>query len=115
VGGAVYATNPTMRIRVPEQIAARMGPHRGKPATLGIRPEDLRMANGADPEDFSFDAVVEVAEQLGSEVILDLKVGGGAMVASVEPTVRVKPQQKIRLAVNPAGLRFFDATTEAAI
>src|SRR6201991_938165 len=31
VGGAVYATNPTMRIRVPEQIAARMGPHRGKP------------------------------------------------------------------------------------
>ena len=50
-GNAVYATNPTMRIRVPEQIAARMGPHMGKPATLGIRPEDLHMATGADPED----------------------------------------------------------------
>jgi hypothetical protein len=37
------------------------------------------------------------------------------MVASVEPTVRVKPQEKIRLAVNPAGLRFFDAASEAAI
>jgi multiple sugar transport system ATP-binding protein len=115
VGGAVYATNPTMRIRVPEQIAARMGPHKGKPATLGIRPEDLHMATGADPEDFSFDAVVEVGEQLGSEIILDLTAGGGAMVASVEPTVRVKPQQKIRLGINPAGLRFFDAATEAAI
>ena len=115
VGGVVYATNPTMKIRVPEQIAARMGPHKGKPATLGIRPEDLHMATGADPEDLSFDAVVEVGEQLGSEIILDLTAGGSAMVASVEPTVRVKPQQKIRLGINPAGLRFFDATTEAAI
>ena len=115
VEGAVYATNPTMRIRVPEQIAARMGQHKGKPATLGIRPEDLHMATGADPEDRSFDAVVEVAEQLGSEIILDLKAGGSSMVASVEPTVKVKPQQKIRLGINPAGLRFFDAITEMAI
>jgi multiple sugar transport system ATP-binding protein len=115
VGGAVYATNPTMKIRVPEQIAARMGPHKGKPVTLGIRPEDLHMATGADPEDLAFDAVVEVGEQLGSEIILDLTAGGSAMVASVEPTVKVKPQQKIRLGINPAGLRFFDATTEAAI
>ena len=115
VGGKFYATNSTMRIRVPDPIAARMGAHKGKPATLGIRPEDLHMANGNDPAELSFEAVVEVAEQLGSEIILDLKAGGGAMVASVEPTVRVKPQQKIRLGINPAGLRFFDAKTEAAI
>jgi len=115
VGGALYAVNPTMKIRVPEQIAARMGPHKGKPVTLGIRPEDLHMASGADPEDLSFEAVVEVAEQLGAEIILDLKAGGSTMVASVEPTVKVKPQQKIRLGINPAGLRFFDAATEAAI
>jgi multiple sugar transport system ATP-binding protein len=58
---------------------------------------------------------VEVGEQLGSEIILDLKAGGTTMVASVEPTVKVKAQQTIRLGMNPAGLRFFDATTEAAI
>jgi multiple sugar transport system ATP-binding protein len=115
VGGKFYATNSTMRIRVPDPIAARIGAHKGRPATLGIRPEDLHMANGNDPAELSFEAVVEVAEQLGSEIILDLKAGGGAMVASVEPTVRVKPQQKIRLGINPAGLRFFDAKTEAAI
>jgi len=113
--GGVYATNPTMKIRLPEQFAERMRQHKGKAATLGIRPEDLHMATGADPDDLSFDAIVEVAEQLGSEVILDVKAGGSAMVATVEPTVRAKPQQKIRLAIKPAGLRFFDATTEAAI
>jgi multiple sugar transport system ATP-binding protein len=114
-GGAYYAENPTLKIRVPDQIAGRIGPHKGKGTTLGIRPEDLRMANGQDSADLSFDAVVEVSEQLGSEVILDLKAGGGQMVASVEPTVKVKPQEKIRLALNPKGLRFFDGQTEMAI
>jgi multiple sugar transport system ATP-binding protein len=113
--GALYAENPTLKIRVPDAIAARMGPHKGKPATLGIRPEDLHMASGSDGADTSFDAIVEVAEQLGSEIILDVKAGGGPMVASVEPTVKVKPQEKIRLGLDPKGLRFFDAQNEAAI
>jgi hypothetical protein len=30
--------------------------------------------------------VIEVVEQLGSEILLDMKVGEGVMVASVEPT-----------------------------
>jgi multiple sugar transport system ATP-binding protein len=92
-----------------------MAAQRGRPATLGIRPEDLRMANGQDSADIAFDAVVEVTEQLGSEVILDVKAAGGGLVASVEPTVRVKPQEQIRLALNPARLHFFDAESEAAI
>jgi multiple sugar transport system ATP-binding protein len=73
------------------------------------------MANSSDPVEQTFEAVVEVAEQLGSEVILDLTAGNSSMVASVEPTVRVKPQQKVRLAMSPEGLRFFDAASEAAI
>ncbi|MDX2155783.1 MAG: sn-glycerol-3-phosphate ABC transporter ATP-binding protein UgpC [Hyphomicrobiaceae bacterium] len=114
-GGALMAENEAMRIRVPDALKARLAPHAGKPATLGIRPEDLRMANGQDPADLTFEAIVEVAEQLGSEVILDLTAGTSSMVASVEPTVRVRPQEKVRLAISPAGLRFFDATTELAI
>ena len=114
-GGVLFATNPAMRIRVPDALAQRLAPHAGKPATLGIRPEDLRMATTADPIDHIVNATVEVSEQLGSEVILDVKVADGAMVASVDPLTRVKPQQVIRLALNPAGLRFFDALTEKAI
>jgi multiple sugar transport system ATP-binding protein len=113
--GGLVAENTGMRLLVPEPLKVRLAPHAGKPATLGIRPEDLRMANGADPVGETFDAIVEVAEQLGSEVILDLTAGESSMVASVEPTVKVRPQEKIRLAVNPAGLRCFDAKTERAI
>jgi len=56
-----------------------------------------------------------VVEQLGSEILLDLKVGDGAMVAAVEPTVRTKVQERLRFALNPQRLHFFDAKTEATI
>ncbi len=114
-GGVLYATNPAMRIRVPDALATRLGPQTGKMATLGIRPESLRMAASSDSADTLVAATVEVSEQLGSEVILDVKVADGAMVASVEPTVRVKPGEGIKLALDPGGLRFFDTVTEKAI
>ncbi len=69
----------------------------------------------ADLDHLCFDAVIEVVEQLGSEILLDMKVGEGVMVASVEPTVRVKVRDKLRLAMRPSGLHVFDAKTEAAI
>jgi multiple sugar transport system ATP-binding protein len=37
------------------------------------------------------------------------------MVASVEPTVRVKVRDKLRFAMRPSRLHVFDAKTEAAI
>jgi multiple sugar transport system ATP-binding protein len=113
--GAYYATNEAMKVRVPDELKARIAPHAGKASILGIRPESLRMATSADSADAMLNAVVEVSEQLGSEVILDVKCAGAGMVASVEPTVRVKAGEAIRLALDPGGLRFFDAQTELKI
>jgi multiple sugar transport system ATP-binding protein len=114
-GGALFAEGPGLKVRVPAPVAGRMAGLKDQPATLGIRPEDLRMARDGDADDATFEAVVEVAEQLGSEIILDVSAAGGTMVASVEPTVRVKPQEKIKLAINPDGLRFFRSDTEERI
>ncbi|MEZ5843224.1 MAG: sn-glycerol-3-phosphate ABC transporter ATP-binding protein UgpC [Hyphomicrobiaceae bacterium] len=114
-GGAIYAENQTMRIRMPEAVAVRLNGAGGRRAVLGIRPEDLRIARDGDATDLAFDGIVEVAEQLGSEVILDLRSGGATIVASVEPTVRASSGDTVRLAVNPAGIRLFDAETEKAI
>jgi multiple sugar transport system ATP-binding protein len=83
--------------------------------TLGIRPEDLHVATEADPPDLGFDAAVEVIEKLGSEILLDVAVGQHSMVASVEPNVRVGVHEKLRLAMNPERMHFFDAATEAVI
>ena len=104
-----------IRIKVPAPMAPRLGRYAGKEVTLGVRPEDLRIAADADPAELSFDAVVEVVERLGSEILLDVAVGATTMVASVEPTVTAKVHEQLRLAINPERLHFFDTETEAAI
>jgi multiple sugar transport system ATP-binding protein len=87
----------------------------GTEATLGIRPEDIHFAGAADSVDHCFDANVEVVEQLGSEILLDTRVGQSLMVASVEPTARVRAHDKLRLALKPDRLHLFDPRTEKAI
>jgi multiple sugar transport system ATP-binding protein len=113
--GALWAENPGIRIKVPAQIASRLNGHKSGVVSMGIRPEDLRVATSADPVDLVIDTGVEVVEQLGSEILLDVKAGPNTMVASVEPTVRVKPRDRMRLAVNPERIHFFDAETERVI
>ena len=56
-----------------------------------------------------------MVEQLGSEILLDTRVGPALMVASVEPTLRVRAHDKLKLALKPERLHLFDAESEAAI
>jgi multiple sugar transport system ATP-binding protein len=113
--GRLTAKNGGLEIEVPAPHADRLRAHTGHRLTIGIRPEDLRVAGDADPAGLTFSAKVEVVEQLGSEVLLDLRVGNDAMVAAVDPVVRVKTQDTLRLAVNPGRLHFFDAESEKAV
>jgi multiple sugar transport system ATP-binding protein len=116
--GSLIAENSGMRIKLPDETAQRLRGHIGHighEITLGVRPEDLTVAGTADPDHLCFDAVIEVVEQLGSEILLDMKVGEGVMVASVEPTVRVKVRDKLRVAMRPSRLHVFDAKTGTAI
>jgi multiple sugar transport system ATP-binding protein len=115
VNGALHAENKGLRIKLPDEVAQRVRSQASREITLGVRPEDLTVATAADPADLCFEGAIEVIEQLGSEIILDMKVGDGMMVASVEPTVKVKVHDKLRLAMRPSRLHVFDAKTEAAI
>src|ERR1700723_2164134 len=113
--GGLWAEAEGMKVKVPAPIAQRLGRYAGQEATLGVRPEDLRIAGAGDDRDLSFDVGVEVIERLGSEILLDVAVGPSAMVASVEPTATAKVHEVLRLTVNPARVHFFDNETEAAI
>jgi multiple sugar transport system ATP-binding protein len=109
------ADNAGFGIEVAPELAPRLMPYAGREITMGIRPEDLRVANGSDPAGLCFDAVVEVVERLGSETLLDLQVGAQTMVAAVEPAIRAQHGDKLRLALRADRLHFFDMKSEAAV
>src|SRR5690348_450327 len=111
----LWAVGDSIRLKAPMPLANRLGRYAGQDVTLGIRPEDLHIATEADPTELTLDAVVEVVERLGSEILLDVAVGRVTMVASVEPTATAKVHERLRLGVNPHRLHFFDSKTEAAI
>jgi len=100
-------------LKVPSHLKARLAATAGQRLTLGIRPEAVRIANGVD--DYSFATAVDVLEPLGNEILLNFRAGGVPMVARVDPGVRVKAHENIRLALDPERLHFFDAKTENAI
>ena len=108
-GDGRWAETEGLRLQVPERLRAQGG----KRLTVGVRPEALRIANGADEHGFT--TSVDVVEPLGNEILLNFRAGGAPMVARVDPGVRVKAHESVRFAVDPEKLHFFDAGSEAAL
>jgi multiple sugar transport system ATP-binding protein len=104
-----FAECEGVQVQVPERLRS----HGGRRVTLGVRPEALRLVNGAEPHCLATE--VDVVEPLGNEILLNFRAGGVPMVARVDPGVRVKAHESIRLAPDPERLHFFDAKTEDAL
>ncbi len=104
-----WAETEGLRLPVPDRVAGQGG----RRLTLGVRPEALRIANR--PDAHSFATTVDVVEPLGSEILLNVRVGTAPLVARVDPSSRVKVGEQVRLALDPERLHFFDAASEAAL
>jgi len=113
--GELWVESGGLRLKVPSRNAGGLRAYVGKEVTLGVRPEDLSVASSAEPADHCFDASVDVVEQLGSEILLSVSADRDSFVAAVEPTLKTRVHEKLRLAVNPERMHFFDLKTEAAI
>ena len=67
-------------------------------------------------EDASFDAVVELVEQLGSEVVLDIKVDRiGLTLSGIEAEKGICAGEAVRVSVITERMHFFDPATEQAL
>jgi multiple sugar transport system ATP-binding protein len=115
VHGEFYAETTGIRVPVPAERSRRLASYTAQKVTLGIRPEDLREDNPGSSGKVSFETVVEVVEPLGSEILLDVRVGQQLLVARVDSSCRARHHEKIRLAFVPERIHFFDSQTEEAI
>ena len=117
----------------------------GRRLILGVRPEDIEDASvaGDVPEDQRMSAVVDIREDLGSEVLVHFGVGappvrgedvaaavgqeaieatevqakekGSLFVARVDRETRAREREGMELAVNTKRLHFFDPETGKGI
>ncbi len=90
----------------------------GGDIVFGIRPEDLSDTSLKQDfevtEDNSFEAEVEVVEPMGSEIYLYLATGEHNMIARVDAESEAEVGDIIKLGVDQAKMRLFDAETEEA-
>ncbi|MGR9181684.1 ABC transporter ATP-binding protein [Rhizobium leguminosarum] len=81
----------------------------GKQASFGVRPEDLRVADGGD---YLFEGEVSIVEALGEVTLLYIEglVPGEPIVVKLPGIYDVKKGQRMRFAADRQKLHLFDAT-----
>jgi multiple sugar transport system ATP-binding protein len=116
-GQALFFSDGTLRLRIVDEMAARLSSYENKPVIFGIRPEDLydKLFITDAPSDCAVTSSVELVEPLGAEVYLHLRAGRHDMVARVGPHDRPEVNQDIDLVFDMGKAHFFDPETEAAI
>ncbi len=104
---------------VPRSLAAAIRTRGGAPVLVGVRPEGFRGAvpeAGAAAEFGTVEAIVDVVEPLGDEVIVHARVGKAAIICKLDPG-RTLPAmgERIVLSVDLSRIHLFDAKTEERI
>ncbi len=97
---------------------SRIEPYVGRELVIGVRPENLHELPPADitPENLApFDAVVELAEPMGSEIHLNLTAGGRNLIARVSPRFKAMIDDGVKLVVDTTNMQLFDKETERSI
>jgi len=112
--GATSVEAAGIKLAMGAADARALAPYNGRPVIMGVRPEHLALGDGGSGQ--TFDARVDVIEQLGSEILLETKVGNhGVTVARVAPETKIASGDQVRLSAQPGRLHFFDLETELPI
>jgi len=85
----------------------------GHPLVLGVRPEDVAVST--DTRQGWLPAEVYVVEPLGSENIVDLKVGEQIIRAKTAPTFKPQMGAPVHFSIDQARMHLFDRESEQAL
>jgi multiple sugar transport system ATP-binding protein len=115
--GAMVVDLGSFQVKVPDDYRTSYTKYLDKDVIFGVRPEDI-----ADeyPEERrgqweSFNAVVEVIEPLGAEIILELSKGEHNFIARVDPHSKSQLNQDVTVYFDMLKMHLFDPETEKVI
>ena len=108
-GGSL--TGESLDYELSESIRSRIEAH--DRVTLGIRPEDIEIAETEGQN--AFPATVQVVEPMGDQNFLHLDLGGSAVTAAVGGNYDVEAGTTVLLRFPESKIHLFDSTTGEAI
>jgi multiple sugar transport system ATP-binding protein len=105
------AVHPGFRLPLPDGdgLDAAVGSR----AVLGVRPEDLSLAD--TDADAAIEATVTVTEPLGDSLLLECQVGDDRLKTQASPRSDVRSGDTVALTPDPERLHLFDAETGTAL
>ena len=115
----IYCVFDNNRIKLPEYKANKLveSGYVGKQVVFGIRPEDVHddEVYVTQMKDSVLEAQIDVIEMLGSETLLYMRVGDVILNARVNPRIKAKVNDVIKVAIDMNKLHLFDKETEKVI
>jgi len=90
----------------------KLSKYSGKEITLGIKPEDIRIAAS---DDKILSAKIDVVEPMGNEIFIYFSIGDRQIISRIPPDNNVKPFDIVDIAFNKNKLFFFDNDSEQLI
>jgi len=114
--GAFFVLGEGFQLRLGARASSRLASHMGREVIVGVRPEHLvERTNGDAPLENVIRALLEVAENLGSESILTLRLGTGTMVSRSPYRPDRRVGEVVEMLVDTDRLHIFDARTGLAL
>ena len=110
--GVIYS------VELPEaKIVPELANYVDKEIIMGIRPEsvhdeEMYLSNASTG---IIECDVDITEMMGAETFLYLTCQGIPLTARVSPRSKARPQDKIKVAIDPNRVHLFDKDTEATI
>jgi len=118
-GNSVFCVFNNNRVKLPDPKANKIieAGYAGKQVVFGIRPEDVHDEELyiSQMPDSTLDAQIDVIEMLGSETLLYMHVGEYMINARVNPRIKAKIDDVIKIAFDMNKIHLFDKETEKVI
>jgi len=112
--GQAYLDAGTFQIDVTEFKDLILKEAKGSEMILGVRPEDVTVYREKPPGE-SVEAEVYATEPLGSEIIINLKIGESIVKAKSTPEFKAEMGDRLYLTMNKDKMHIFDRATSKAI
>ncbi|MCI1859192.1 MAG: sn-glycerol-3-phosphate ABC transporter ATP-binding protein UgpC [Sporolactobacillus sp.] len=107
--------SPIFTFRIPDDLKNKIIAYDEKEVILGIRPEDIFLANENATDNNQFAVTLKVVENLGADYLVYFDIGDDQLTARLDTKIKPREREEARLFFNLEKMHLFDPVTELCI